>query len=381
MVSSTPHNSSVPRASASLVRRLLAAASTNLTATVAAARLQLAAKAAIAAGIAFLIAPLMPGVAAEYPYYAPLGALVAMYHNVAGSLRQGIQALVGLALGILLATLLSNVTDPSPLAVAAVMGLGVLLAGIPGLGSSQDWVPTAALLVLLVGGSDPDGFSFGYLVQMAVGVVVGVAVNMLIFPPLRFNAALKSLAKLRLALSQQLSDMGTALAEEWPPEHEEWSRRSDELADATRTVRHLMKEAEESKRANLRSKFHPRNLNRDYEVARDLERLTFYLQDMTEVLSDLIWSDEGTVLQQPPDWRNLSEALRSTSRLLAATPGENSDSAQELFDTARDSLHRIGHDKAADGGVGVTDSLRLSLYRILRVLDPTRSTAGPKPSR
>jgi len=49
--------------------------------------LQLAAKAALAAGLAFAIAPLMPGSAAEYPYYAPLGALVSKYHNVAGSFR------------------------------------------------------------------------------------------------------------------------------------------------------------------------------------------------------------------------------------------------------------------------------------------------------
>ena len=57
-------------------------------------RLQLAAKAGLAAGLAFLIAPLMPGAAAQYPYYAPLGALVAMYENVSGSMKQGVQTLV-----------------------------------------------------------------------------------------------------------------------------------------------------------------------------------------------------------------------------------------------------------------------------------------------
>ena len=98
-------------------------------------RLQLAAKAALAAGLAFFVAPYMPGTAAEYPYYAPLGALVSMYHNVAGSVRQGLQTLVGLAIGIGLAFLLVNVTDPSPLSVAVFMGIGVLLSGLPRLGS------------------------------------------------------------------------------------------------------------------------------------------------------------------------------------------------------------------------------------------------------
>ena len=200
-------------------------------------RLQLALKAGLAAGIAFAIAPFMPGSAAEYPYYAPLGALVAMYENVAGSMRQGLQTLVGLAIGIGLAFVLFSLGAPSPLTVAVVMGLGVILAGLPRIGSGRDWIPTAALLVLLVGGHNPDKFSFGYLLQMGVGVTVGIVVNLLVFPPLHFRAAALSIAELRLALAQQLWDMGKALKESWPPEHEDWSRRSEALAAHARSVR------------------------------------------------------------------------------------------------------------------------------------------------
>jgi hypothetical protein len=39
-------------------------------------RLLLAAKTALAVGIAWTVAPFVPGVAEQYPYYAPLGALV-----------------------------------------------------------------------------------------------------------------------------------------------------------------------------------------------------------------------------------------------------------------------------------------------------------------
>jgi hypothetical protein len=71
-----------------LAARLWRATVGSLSAAVSGPRLQLAAKAGLAAGLAFLIAPMMPGAAAQYPYYAPLGALVAMYENVAGSMRQ-----------------------------------------------------------------------------------------------------------------------------------------------------------------------------------------------------------------------------------------------------------------------------------------------------
>ena len=48
-------------------------------------RVLLAAKTALAVGIAWLIAPLVPGVADDYPYYAPLGALVSMTPTMMGS--------------------------------------------------------------------------------------------------------------------------------------------------------------------------------------------------------------------------------------------------------------------------------------------------------
>ncbi len=171
----------------SMLRRWARTAGSAVAATVLWPRLQLALKAALAAGIAFAIAPFMPGSAADYPYYAPLGALVAMYENVAGSMRQGLQTLLGLAIGVGLAFMLFSLGEPTPLTVAVVMGLGVILAGLPRIGSGRDWIPTAALLVLLVGGHNPDTFSFGYLFQMGVGVTVGIVVNLAGLPAAAFQ--------------------------------------------------------------------------------------------------------------------------------------------------------------------------------------------------
>ncbi len=334
----------------------------------------LAAKAALAAGLAFAIAPLMPGAAADYPYYAPLGALVSMYHNVAGSVRQGVQALVGLALGIGLAFALVSIGDPSPLTVAVFMGIGVLLGGLPRIGSGSDWIPTAALLVLLVGGSNRDEFSFGYLIQMGVGVVVGIAVNFLVFPPLHFNAAAKSLGELRLALGRQLTDMGAALAEKWPPEHEDWSRRSDDLADAARTVRHLIQEADASRRANPRRRFHPRDVDLDYRNLRELERVTFHIQDMTEVLSDVIWTDDAPYTVPFEDSGPLSAAMTATGHLLASFHGGEESEQRRLFAAARSAVDAgmatAAKRERADSSLTASESILLSLHRILRAVRP-----------
>jgi len=360
--------------------RFLKQAVEGLSAAFAAQRLQLAAKAALAAGLAFLIAPLMPGSASHYAYYAPLGALVAMYHNVAGSVRQGVQALTGLAVGIGLAVILVNITDPSPLTVAIFMGIGVLLGGLPGLGSGSDWIPTAALLVLLVGGSNADDFSFGYLVQMGAGVAVGIAVNFLVFPPLHLKAAAASLDDLRLALGRQMTDMGTALKEEWPPEHEEWSRRSDELASATRSVRHLVKEADASRRANPRRKFHPRDIDLDYQNLRQLERVSFHVQDMTDVLSDVIWESDVPYTVPVQDNAPLADAITATGELLCSFSNEDPDRQAERFAAAKAAVEACMASTASretdQGAVPASESILLSLHRILRSVRPGTEAAA-----
>jgi uncharacterized membrane protein YgaE (UPF0421/DUF939 family) len=352
----------------------------GLSAAFAAQRLQLAAKAALAAGLAFLIAPLMPGSASHYAYYAPLGALVAMYHNVAGSVRQGVQALTGLAVGIGLAVVLLNIADPSPLTVAIFMGIGVLLGGLPGLGSGSDWIPTAALLVLLVGGSNADDFSFGYLVQMGAGVAVGIAVNFLVFPPLHLKAAAASLNDLRLALGRQMTDMGSALKEEWPPEHEEWSRRSDELASATRSVRHLVKEADASRRANPRRRFHPRDIDLDYRNLRQLERVSFHVQDMTDVLSDVIWESDVPYTVPLQDNLPLADAITETGELLCSFSKDGPEQQAEHFEAAKSAVEACMASTAAreldQGAVPASESILLSLHRILRSVRPGTEAAA-----
>jgi hypothetical protein len=355
-----------------LLRRLWRVLSGSVASALLWPRLQLAMKAALAAGIAFFIAPFMPGSAADYPYYAPLGALVAMYENVSGSMRQGGQTLVGLAIGIGLAFILFSLGEPTPVTVAIVMGLGVILAGLPRIGSGSDWIPTAALLVLLVGGHDPDRFSFGYLVQMGAGVTVGIVVNLLVFPPLHFKAAALSIAELRLALSRQLADMAMALKENWPPEHEDWSRRADALAASARSVRLAVEKADASRRANPRRRLHPRDIDVDYRNLRDLEQVTFHVQDVTQVLSDVIWAEDTPFVVPDEFTAPLSAAMSAVSDVLRSPEEESPERQTELAGTAEASVQelsrRIGAETVATEKPSAVESILLSLHRMLRVV-------------
>lgn len=109
------------------------------------ARLLLAAKTAAAVAIAWSIAPLVPGSADDYPYYAPLGALISMYPTLMGSLRSSVQTLLGLAVGIGLAVVIVLTIGPSVWTIGLAVGLGVLLSGTGWFGSGSEYLPIAAM--------------------------------------------------------------------------------------------------------------------------------------------------------------------------------------------------------------------------------------------
>lgn len=75
----------------------------------------------------------------------------------------------------------------------------------------------AALFVLVLGDSNAEGFSFAYVLQMAMGVAVGFAVNWLVFPPLHLEGIDPATAGHQRALSQQLKDMARAMEESRRP--------------------------------------------------------------------------------------------------------------------------------------------------------------------
>ena len=327
-------------------------------------RVLLALKAALAAGIAWWVAQLVPGVASHYPYYAPLGALVCMYPTVAGSARTGIQTLIGLGAGILLAFPVILLGHPTSLTVGIVVVLGVLLAGLPRLGAGRDWIPMAALFVLLLGGDDADGYSLGYSLQMLVGVGVGLSVNALVFPPLHLNGVIQSLAELRSALAVQLSDMGAALRETWPPEHEEWASRQNRLTRLGAAARSAVQLADSSRRGNLRRYRNKRDLDADYHAVRAMERIAFYVEDMTEVLSDAIWRS-GTAAPLPAALgAPLAEAIDCTSRAIEAW--DAADSSMAEADAAVEALMQRVQSSAADNErIDAAATFGMGLRRIL----------------
>lgn len=329
-------------------------------------RLLLAVKTALAVGIAWAIAPHMPGVADDYPYYAPLGALVSMYPTLMSSARTGLQTLLGLATGIALATLVLVTWGPNWFTIPIIVGIGVLVSGLRWFGAGREYVPMAALFVLIIGGPNADAYSLGYLIQMGVGIVVGLLVNVLIMPPLTSQKAAARIDSLQTQLASHLHDIGEALRESWPPEHENWSRNSDSLTETVIAVRQALTESDESRKGNPRALRHKRDTNADHERLEALETVTFHVRDITEVLADSIWQQNESIDLDPDLCPPLSDAVHAVASALDEKG--SLDEAQLSLEALAERVY--DRTMQAQQALGPAVVASMGLVRILRTLRP-----------
>ncbi len=329
-------------------------------------RLLLAAKTAVAAVVAWYLAPLIPFAQDEYSYYAPLGVLVTMYPTVARTARAGGEALLGLGLGVVvglggLALVYSGVRGG--VALALVVLVGVLVGGVRALGVGSDGVALAGLFVLLLGGGEADDFSISYLVTTAFGVLVGLVVNLVVFPPLYVRRAQVRLNALRDAVAEQLRALAAAVADG----SVDPGRLDDDVSGLAATmdaVEAEVREAAESSRVNPRGRRHRAELSENDARLQGISAAWGAVRELVDAVCRLQedgdpWLGEA---REP-----LARAIADAADLLAAPLG--ADDAAERLDEASASLERLrrgaGISPDADSAAWERFATALFLQRIV----------------
>jgi len=344
------------------------------------ARLLFAAKTAIAVGIAWMIAPLMPGVTDEYPYYAPFGALISMYPTLMSSARSGLQTLLGLGAGVGLAALVLLTVGPSVWSIAVVVGIGVLISGTGWFGIGREYIPMAALFVLIIGGADAEDYSLGYVTQTAVGVIVGLTVNVLIPPAPLVSEAAARIDAFQQRLAAHLDDIAAAVTEEWPPERNGWMQDAGALAETSRSLRDALSEADESLRGNPRAWRGRADTSAEHARLEVLVEVAHQIRDISGCLSDTINERPCAFPLDPALVDPLSRACGAVADLLAEGDGDSAQLRDRAVD-AVDELLRAVHSRSVELGVvagpGVLSAMHLQ--SILRLSEPAEETDDERP--
>lgn len=292
-------------------------------------RLGMAVKAALAASLAWALAQLVPGPAADYPYYAPLGAVIATSTTLTGSAREAAQAVTAISLGAAVALAADALAGPNLVTIALVVAAGVLVAGWSRLGSSRSWVPTSALFVLIIGNANPTGYVAGYAGLTLLGALVGLAVTAA-FPPLPLAPAQAQLQLLRITLADQLDDLADGLRQEGPPTEEGWRERTRTIDPVLAQMRAAVDQAAEAQRGNRRARRFAADSGQQVRQARGLERLTLLVQELTDVLADTERAEFEQVALGPALRPAAARTLGALADALRSVHAETAD---------RDALH------------------------------------------
>ncbi|GAB3769015.1 aromatic acid exporter family protein [Microlunatus parietis] len=317
----------------------------------------LAAKGAVAATLAWFAGTLAPAPLSQYPYYAPLGAVVAATGTVVRSIRHSVQSVAAVLAGAFIARAVDLLPVPDVVKLALVVGLALLCVGARVFGDQGPWVAMAAVFVLIIGDGNPHEYVAAYAGLILVGASIGIGINLL-FPPLPLTPSERALDRLRDGLVEQLEALADWLENEGPLEPEEWERRRRRLIPVIESARAAVARSREASRANRRLQ-----RNRD-RVAAQVRR-SAALQTAAEAVDEIVrllvdWESSGR--DDLALGRRLRPAFAATLRHLAAalhsadapSVARLDRSLHELRDVVRDTQRSSEQDHFVAGALIVT---------------------------
>ncbi|AEM83156.1 FUSC family protein [Streptomyces violaceusniger] len=245
---------------------------------------------------------------------APWVAVVLVQATVYRSLFKGLQQLVAIAVGTLLAAGAEALTGNTLASVALVLPVVMLLSNWPRLGDQGIYGPTTALFTLISG--PVSGLTVSHrLLQALLGAVIGIAVNALIFPPVHLRNVRENLSRLARGTEEMLTGIAAGLAQEdWSEDTAaDWRRLADQLQQRQESLRSARLWSHESLRLNPRLPWKSRRNLPPLPSENEDQRWGSIVAQVGAVVDTMIdIADENRTIPTPDQ-----QPLRDYGRLLA----------------------------------------------------------------
>lgn len=302
----------------------------------------------------------------EQAFLAPWAALLTVHATVFGTVKRGAQQIGASVLGVLLAFAAGAVLGHGALALGAVVLAGLLAGSMRGLRAETTTAAATALVVLATGASDDGGMLFSRLLDTGVGIVTGLLVNLLVWPPLRDRAAAGRIDIIDDRIGELLHAMAEALrAPGRTTDAAAWIARTEAIDDEVDGAWQVLGQARESGRLN------PRRATRARMRAADdfqavLDRLGQAVAEVRSMAQTLRLADI------PPDrWprgfaRPWLRLLERTADGVARADGAALRGVRTDLDVFARSLDR---DDLPSGFWAVGGALIVNLRNVLEALD------------
>jgi uncharacterized membrane protein YgaE (UPF0421/DUF939 family) len=205
-------------------------------------------KAGLAAVLAWTVGVGLLGL--PQPYLAAWVAMVMVRPTVHWSVLTGVRQVASVVLGVGVAVAAVVLMPGKVLALAVAVPVAFLIGCWPRLGDQGLYVPFTALLMVAVD-SVAENYVLLRLLETGLGAVLGMAVNLLVFPPLRIQAVDDRVRRDGAATAGVLRDLAAGLRGDGTGT-ETWDELAERLDDRSAQTLEAVRHAREGLRLNPR---------------------------------------------------------------------------------------------------------------------------------
>ena len=335
----------------------------------------------------------------EHPIVAPLVALLVVQLTLYQSLVHGLGRVGGVLAGVAVAVLVAHFVGLTWWSLGAVVAGSIVVGKVLRLGPHLFEAPISAMLLLEVGGSGSLGVA--RVEEAVLGALVGVAVSMLVAPPLYLQPAGAAIGELAERMSRFAAGFGAGILEPWSRHAaDHWMGQARAVADEVNRAELTVARAEEAARLNPRGRrgrdAHPR-----FRAALTaLERCHLTLRTLARAVLDRTYfvpAGEQATAYTPAQRAALGDLLVTAAGAIKAVApiaagGEAADAARLLveehltaLDERRTRLARVLAvdplvDEAAWSQHGsllaAVDRLRVEIAAAAREVEPPDAARG-----
>ena len=192
-------------------------------------------------------------------------------------------------LGVVLAWAAGNLLGLDPIAIAVMLLVGLLLGRLAPLRDESTTVAATALIVLTTGFDADDNLLVLRLFDTAIGIVVGVVVNLVVWPPFQDRSAARAIDEIDDRVGELLCDIAAGLrANAGEDDVARWVEGVDALDGEIDNAWALVRQARESGRLNPRRS--AGEVRRPGTFGEVLERIEQSVADVSSMVGTLAQS-------------------------------------------------------------------------------------------
>jgi uncharacterized membrane protein YgaE (UPF0421/DUF939 family) len=271
------------------------------------------------------------------PFLAPWAALLVVHATVYRTFSRGVQQVSAAVVGVLLAWLVGNTLGVTPAAVGLLLLLGLSFGSLRWFAEETTAVAATGLIVLTTGFSTKDLLLLDRLFDTAIGVAVGLVVNMVVWPPLRDYTATRAIDRVDDEIGALLVDIAERVGPECRLDQtDEWVQRTHDIEDHIEEAWGLLRQARESSRLNPRRAAKGLRTSDVYEqVLRDNEQA---VAEVRSIVRTLAISTE--MVREWDEWfrQRWTALLRETGDAIVAPDSERIRRVRTELRTLADQL-------------------------------------------